>query len=67
MQERLVELETRLAFQEDAIDALNTTVARLEKRLDTLERANRALSEQLGKLSDSLETAAGPEPPPPHY
>lgn len=66
-QESLVELETRLAFQEDAIDALNATVVRLERRLDTLERVNRALSEQLSTLSDALASAPGPEPPPPHY
>ena len=38
MESRLIELETKLAFAEDMLDTLNTTVFRQRERIDLLER-----------------------------
>ncbi|MAS41485.1 MAG: hypothetical protein CMK33_07225 [Porticoccaceae bacterium] len=61
----LIELETRLAFQEDAIKSLEDLAYRQQRRIEALEIQCRRLSTRLGEL-----LAALPEPssePPPHY
>lgn len=58
---RLVALEGKLAFQEDALQALSDALVAQQTRLDRLEAWLRVLAEQDG------EDDAGPEPPPPHY
>ena len=60
--ERFAELESRITFQEDAIDKLSDMVARQEK---DLERPTRMVQILAGQLKE-----AGIEPvdqPPPHY
>lgn len=62
--ERLVEIETKLAFHEQAVDRLQAAVREQQKQIERLQ----ALCERLRARS-----AAGPaedvsdEPPPPHY
>lgn len=67
LEQRLVELETRLAFQEQALGELNQalTDARLEGARNT--ELLRHLLSDLGKLRNSLHADAQDEPPPPHY
>lgn len=67
MKERLIDLETRLAFQEDLIQSLNQTVAQQQKQLDELQRIQNALIERMRLLAEALPQAPGEEPPPPHY
>ena len=67
MVDDLIELQTKLAFQEDAIDALNAVVAAHESRISALERSQLALTEQLRTLAASISLERGQEPPPPHY
>jgi SlyX protein len=67
--QRLDEVESRLAFQDDLIESLNRVVARQDLELADLARRLRALE---GRLNDLAETAsmggsdAGHEVPP-HY
>jgi SlyX protein len=56
LQQRLIELETRLAFQEHALQEMSDTVARQQK--ETQERLR-------GIAAPTMERAD--EPPPPHY
>ena len=67
MQDELIELQTKLAFQEDTIDALNTIVADQERRIGILEQAQKRLAEQLRSIAASATPEKGDEPPPPHY
>ncbi|UZE95100.1 SlyX family protein [Alkalimarinus alittae] len=65
-EDRLTELETKMAFQEDLLQDLNDVVARQEQQLDKLWQANKMLKSQL----DSVNSAPGEashEAPPPHY
>ena len=65
-EDRLIELETKMAFQEDLLQDLNDVVARQEQQLEKLWQANRMLKSQL----DTVHSAAGEtsnEAPPPHY
>lgn len=63
---RLVALESKLAFQEDAIRELSDALIAQQARLDQLEAWLHMLAEQLGDASGGDEEAL-PEPPPPHY
>jgi SlyX protein len=64
--ERLIDLEFRLARQEDMIEALNETVYRQQKKLDELEALCSALARHLRDMRDA--SAAGPaNEKPPHY
>ncbi len=65
----IIELETRLAFQDDLIDQLNSIVSQQQKQLDRLEASLNLIAEKL-KGADSggasVATQLDDEPPP-HY
>lgn len=72
IEQRLVDLETRLAFQEHALQQLSDALAaaRSEESLNAL-RLHRAL-EELRQMRRALAASpvvgdAASEPPPPHY
>lgn len=68
LEARVVELETRLSFQEHALGELSDALA--EARMEGARNANvlRALMEDLGKMRNALNsTDPASEPPPPHY
>lgn len=66
MEDRLIELETRVEFQDDLIRKLRTQVDLQEA---TLYKLGRELGELRELLADQQELvgAAKDEPPPPHY
>ncbi|MCG8425921.1 MAG: SlyX family protein [Chromatiales bacterium] len=66
-QEQLIELETKLAFQEQTIDVLNETVIEQQRRIETLEKIVLALREQVQQLTPAQPGSPAEEPPPPHY
>jgi SlyX protein len=62
---RIEALEVRTAYQEQTIEALNTTITDQWKRIDDLSR-------QVARLADRLQEAEAREQPaasekPPHY
>ncbi len=66
MQNELVKLETKLAFQEDLIQALNRTVAEQQQELLELKRDVAELQVQLRAMAPGLGSGITDEPPP-HY
>ena len=66
MNERLIELETQLAFQDNVIQELNAVVTTQQQQLDQLKREMQRLGEQFMSLTDKI-VFSGNEPPPPHY
>lgn len=66
MNDQLVELEQRIAFQEDAIHQLNLTVSRQQNELATLRLALQELQKQLRNL-EPPESGGNPHELPPHY
>ena len=67
MEERLIEVETRLAFQDDTLQALNAVVARQQQEIYRLRREIEALKAQLQAMAPSLVASRAEETPPPHY
>ncbi len=66
MHNEIVELQTKLAFQEDMIQALNRTVAGQQQELVELKRDIEELQTQLRAITPSLTSAITDETPP-HY
>jgi SlyX protein len=62
----MTELETKLSFAEDMIDALNTAVFRQQEQIDLLERQIRLLHQQIQALQPDEERDLRDEIPP-HY
>jgi SlyX protein len=68
LEQRVTELETRQAFQDDTLQALNDVVAAQQRQIDLLEMQLAALARRQQELSESLGSDAGEdEAPPPHY
>jgi SlyX protein len=66
-EDRLTELETKLAFAEDLIETLNQTVIRQQGQIDLLQQQLRLLHQQLqDALPDDARTTPRDEIPP-HY
>lgn len=66
LEQRIIELETRLTFSDDMVAALNDAVAHQQQEIRQLHRSMERLIEQIGASSEQ-EPATGIEPPPPHY
>lgn len=66
MEEEIIELQTKVAFQDRAMEQLSDVVAAQQRQIDELEKRLKVLANKLRDvaLSDQVE---GPEPPPPHY
>ena len=65
LSERIDTLETRLAYQDDAIETLNQTITSQWKQIDALTRQIAQLSERLQEAEASAPNAANERPP--HY
>lgn len=66
--ERLMELEIRLAYQEDMLNALDQVVSRQAEQIDRLEGMNRELYARFQQFVDGQSDGrVENEPPPPHY
>ena len=67
MENRLIELETRLAFQDNSLQELNAVVVRQQREIDSLIRELETLKAQLRTLAPELVASRADEAPPPHY
>ena len=67
LQETIMDLQTRLAFQEDSIDSINLTVSRQQSRIDLLQREVLRLKEMLEDVRGSQGDAGSATELPPHY
>ena len=65
--DRMDQLETKLAFQEDALAALNDALVDQQVRLDHLEAMLKLLVERLREQTEAHPRDVLEEPPPPHY
>lgn len=66
-EQRLTELEVRLAFIDDAVQALVGADAEQSMRIATLERMVRDLRSELASVRTGQGHDSHNEPPPPHY
>ncbi|TAM12830.1 MAG: SlyX family protein [Nevskiaceae bacterium] len=64
--DRFIELESRLAFTDDNVEALNAALAAQQQRIDQLERLCKELLERIRGLSGGRQPTLQEERPP-HY
>jgi len=67
MNERITELETQLAFQDDTINELNRAVTDQQNQINNLKAQVELLHKKLQSLSESVVLHDENEAPPPHY
>lgn len=65
--ERLIELETKLAYQEDTIQQLNDVVCRQQNQIDILLEKCDLLISKTKELADKLPDDFDDNERPPHY
>ena len=66
IEDRVTELEVRLAFQDKVIAALDDVVRDFASRVERLERAARE-PRPPGEADGAIDAIDAPDEPPPHY
>ena len=64
---RIDELESQLAFQDEIIESLNSTVANHDRELRELKHQLSHLSERIKEIDDASPGEAPQDETPPHY
>lgn len=64
---RIDELESQVAFHDELIESLNTTVARQDREILELKHQFKRLSERLKEMGETAAGAAPQDETPPHY
>lgn len=66
-EERLIELETRVAYQDDALLKMQALVRAQQQQMYQLEKQFEALRERFQQLQRTNSSEAIPNEKPPHY
>ena len=67
LKKRVVELETRIAFQEQTISDLSDVIVRQQADIDQVGQMMQRLAGRMASFEDIGGQGSEPEPPPPHY
>lgn len=67
LESRVADLEVRLVFQDDTIQALNDVVTAQQMELEKLRRGLEVLARRQADLAASMHGDDADEAPPPHY
>jgi len=67
IEEKINELEIKLAFQDDLLNSLNDIVTRQDKEILNLWTANRLLKQNMSEIKNDTVETNSEEAPPPHY
>ncbi|HCE40580.1 SlyX family protein [Alloalcanivorax profundimaris] len=64
---RFLDIETKLAYQEDLVASLNRIVSDQQRKLDEMEAAYRKLIDRVVEQGEELAALRIQDAPPPHY
>lgn len=67
MENEIIDLQSKLAFQDEAISELNNVITDQQQQLDQLREEIRLLNIRIASVAEASNTAEEKEPPPPHY
>ncbi|PHM28848.1 SlyX family protein [Xenorhabdus budapestensis] len=67
IEQRFEQLETKLAYQEVTIEALNQEVRKQQVEIDKLKEHLKLMAERLKAHQSSIIAPLSEETPPPHY
>lgn len=65
--ERIIELEIKVAYQEDLVQELNKVISKQQDQIDRLNATCKLLNEKISSISLGLDSAPSSEELPPHY
>lgn len=65
--EQLVDLQTRLAFQEEALAQLNDILTEQQRQIDKVRLEFQLIQERYQELLDLIEAGPPTDEKPPHY
>lgn len=66
-EDRIIELETKVSYQEDLLQDLNKLVATQQHQIDQLTTLSKTLSNQLKEAMHSIQSESNVDEKPPHY
>ena len=67
MEDKIIDLESKLAFQDQTINELNEVITDQQQQLDQLREEIRLLNLRLTSIAEQSNVSEEKEPPPPHY
>jgi SlyX protein len=67
MNETIMDLQTRLAFQEESLEAINLTVVRQQSEIDMMQREIIRLKEMIDDIREANSSESNTDEVPPHY
>ncbi len=67
LEDRIEELESRLAFQDDTIEQLNQALAMKQQDMDKLRHQMGLIATRMKEMVISQVASQSEETPPPHY
>ncbi|MDP3293467.1 MAG: SlyX family protein [Nevskia sp.] len=66
-EDRLIELETRMTWQEDALNVLSAEIQRQQRLIDLLDQRLKALGERLASTDQPVFQGTARDEIPPHW
>jgi len=66
-EQRLVDLEMRLAYQEAALDTLSSEIARQSRLIDQMQLTLKRIAERMPSASEGAARGSLQDEMPPHY
>jgi SlyX protein len=68
-EQQVIELQAKVAYQEDMLQSLSTTIADQDKMIHLLEAKMKRWESRLDEMTYAMDSDSAPisEPPPPHY
>lgn len=67
VEQQVIELETKVAFQEDTIHQLSNEIAQLNEHLERHRVMLEFMAGKIKEFNSGQQGVEGVEPPPPHY
>jgi len=67
MENKIIDLQSKLAFQDETITELNEVITDQQNQLDQLREEIRLLALRITSVAESSSVSEEKEPPPPHY
>ena len=67
MENKIIDLQSKLAFQDQTISELNDVITDQQNQLDQLREEIRLLNLRIASVAEQANTSEEKEPPPPHY
>ncbi|MEQ1437966.1 SlyX family protein [Fontimonas sp. SYSU GA230001] len=67
MEDRLIDLETRLTYQEATLHELNAIVTAQQQSIEQLERLCRELATRIARAAEGAQKGSAADEVPPHY